>query len=42
MLRDYQPPPLDAAKSEELAAFVKQRRAEIRAGKPRAEWRIGE
>lgn len=39
MLRDYQPPPLDEAIAEELTAFAGHRRAEIRAGKPRSEWR---
>ncbi|MGB0388784.1 MAG: trimethylamine methyltransferase family protein [Ardenticatenaceae bacterium] len=38
MLKDYEAPPLDPAIKEELDAFVAQRRAEIRAGKPRTEW----
>jgi len=35
MLKEYQAPPLDAGIAEELNAFAEQRRAEIRAGKPR-------
>ena len=40
MLKDYEAPPLDEAKAEELQTFVEQRRAEIRAGKPRREWMV--
>jgi trimethylamine--corrinoid protein Co-methyltransferase len=39
MLKEYEPPPLDPAIVEELNAFVAQRRAELRAGKPRSEWK---
>jgi trimethylamine--corrinoid protein Co-methyltransferase len=39
MLKNYQAPALDDATAEELNAFVVQRRAEIRAGKPRTEWK---
>jgi trimethylamine--corrinoid protein Co-methyltransferase len=39
MLAAYEPPPLDEAIAEELKAFVAHRRAEIRAGKPRSEWK---
>ncbi len=39
MLKDYQPPPLDPAIAEELNDFVKVRRAEIQANKPRTEWK---
>ncbi len=39
MLRDYEAPPLDEAIAEELNAFVEHRRAEIRAGKPRSQWK---
>ncbi len=39
MLREYQTPPLDEAIAEELHAFAEHRRAEIRAGKPRTEWK---
>ena len=38
MLRDYEPPAIDPALREELQTFSDQRRAEIRAGKPRTEW----
>ncbi len=38
LLREYQPPPLDEAITEELHAFVENRRAEIRANRPRTEW----
>jgi trimethylamine--corrinoid protein Co-methyltransferase len=40
MLREYEAPPLDPAIAEELTAFSAQRRAEIRAGKSRSEWKI--
>lgn len=39
MLREYQAPLLDEAIVEELHAFAEHRRAEIRSGKPRTEWR---
>ncbi len=39
MLKNYEAPVLDEAVAEELHAFVAQRRSEIRAGKPRSEWR---
>lgn len=39
MLRDYEAPPLDEAVAEELNTFVEHRRAEIRAGKPRSQWK---
>ena len=39
MLKEYEAPPLDPAIAEELRAFTDQRRAELRAGKPRAEWK---
>ncbi|MCB0171015.1 MAG: trimethylamine methyltransferase family protein [Anaerolineae bacterium] len=39
MLRNYEAPPLDEAIAEELNAFVDHRRAEIRAGQPRSEWK---
>ncbi len=39
MLREYQAPALDEAVAEELNAFAEQRRAEIRAGKPRTAWK---
>jgi trimethylamine--corrinoid protein Co-methyltransferase len=39
MLKEYEAPPLDPAILEELNAFVAQRRAEIRAGRPRTEWK---
>lgn len=39
MLKEYQAPALDEAVAEELYAFVEQRRAEIRMGKPRTEWK---
>jgi trimethylamine:corrinoid methyltransferase-like protein len=39
MLKEYEAPALDAAIAEELNAFAEHRRAEIRAGKPRSEWR---
>ena len=39
MLRDYEAPPLDEAIAEELNVFVEQRRAELRTGKPRTEWK---
>jgi trimethylamine--corrinoid protein Co-methyltransferase len=38
MLKEYEPPPLDEAITEELHAFVEHRRTEIRARKPRTEW----
>lgn len=38
MLRGYEPPPMDPALRDELEAFVAQRRAEIRSGRPRSEW----
>jgi trimethylamine--corrinoid protein Co-methyltransferase len=39
MLKAYEPPTLDEAIAEELQTFVDHRRAEIRAGKPRTEWK---
>ncbi|GIK41314.1 MAG: trimethylamine methyltransferase [Chloroflexota bacterium] len=39
MLKEYQAPALDPAIAEELNAFAEHRRAEIRAGKPRSEWK---
>lgn len=39
MLKQYEAPPLDEAIAEELNAFAEQRRAEIRGGKPRSEWK---
>jgi len=39
MLKAYEPPSLDPAIAEELNDFVEHRRAEIRAGKPRSEWK---
>jgi trimethylamine--corrinoid protein Co-methyltransferase len=39
MLKEYEPPPLDPAIREELEAFAARRRAEIRAGQPRTEWK---
>jgi trimethylamine--corrinoid protein Co-methyltransferase len=39
MLSEYQPPALDEGIAEELNAFAESRRAEIRANKPRAEWK---
>jgi len=39
MLKAYEQPELDEATAEELDAFVEQRRAEIRAGAPRSEWK---
>jgi trimethylamine:corrinoid methyltransferase-like protein len=39
MLKDYETPALDEAIAEELHAFVEHRRAEIRARKPRTEWK---
>ena len=39
MLKEYQKPALDPAIEEELNAFVDQRRAELRARKPRTEWK---
>jgi trimethylamine--corrinoid protein Co-methyltransferase len=39
MLRDYEAPPLDEAIAAELHAFAEHRRREIRAGKPRSEWK---
>ena len=39
MLKDYETPTLDEAIAEELYAFVEHRRAEIRARKPRTEWK---
>ncbi|CAI8355164.1 MAG: Uncharacterised protein [Acidimicrobiales bacterium AG-410-I20] len=38
MLNNYEPPPIDDAVSEELDAFVAQRRQEIRDGKARSGW----
>lgn len=38
-LKAYQPPALDEAIAEELNAFVAHRRAEIRQGKPRTDWK---
>jgi trimethylamine--corrinoid protein Co-methyltransferase len=38
LLKAYEAPPLDEAIAEELNAFAQQRRAEIRAGKPRTDW----
>ncbi|MFQ5614807.1 MAG: trimethylamine methyltransferase family protein, partial [Anaerolineae bacterium] len=38
MLKAYERPALEPAVAEELAAFVRQRRAEIRAGRSRADW----
>ncbi len=38
-LKEYEAPALDEAIVEELTAFAEQRRAEIRAGKTRTEWR---
>jgi trimethylamine--corrinoid protein Co-methyltransferase len=38
MLTEYEAPSLDPVIAEELDAFVKHRRAEIRAGKPRSDW----
>jgi trimethylamine--corrinoid protein Co-methyltransferase len=38
-LKEYEAPALDEAIVEELTTFVEQRRAEIRAGKTRTEWR---
>jgi trimethylamine--corrinoid protein Co-methyltransferase len=39
MLREYEAPALDPAIAEELNAFAEHRRAEIRSGKPRSEWK---
>jgi trimethylamine:corrinoid methyltransferase-like protein len=39
MLKEYEAPPLDEAIAAELNTFVEHRRAEIRAGQPRAEWK---
>ncbi len=39
LLKAYQAPALDEAIAEELNAFADHRRAEIRAGKPRTEWK---
>jgi trimethylamine--corrinoid protein Co-methyltransferase len=39
MLKAYEAPPLDEAITEELKAFVEQRRAELRSGTPRTEWK---
>jgi trimethylamine--corrinoid protein Co-methyltransferase len=39
MLREYEAPALDEAVAEELDAFVEHRRAEIRARRPRTEWK---
>jgi trimethylamine--corrinoid protein Co-methyltransferase len=39
MLSEYQPPALDEGIAEELNAFAETRRAEIRANKPRTEWK---
>lgn len=39
MLNDYEAPALDEAITERLHAFATHRRAEIRAGKTRTEWR---
>jgi trimethylamine--corrinoid protein Co-methyltransferase len=38
MLQAYDAPELDEGIAEELEAFVAQRRTEIRAGRPRADW----
>ena len=38
LLAEYEAPPLDEAKAEEVRAFVKQRRMEIQKGRPRTEW----
>ena len=38
MLKEYKAPPLDPSIAEELEAFVEQRRAEIRADRPRSTW----
>ncbi len=38
MLSDYEPPSLDESIAEELEAFVRQRRAELRGGRPRTDW----
>ena len=39
MLQEYEPPALDPAVRDELEAFVAQRRAELRARRPRTEWK---
>ncbi len=39
MLKDYEQPPMDPAVREELDAFVRVRKEEIDAGKPRTEWK---
>jgi len=39
MLKEYEAPSLDPALAEELNAFAEHRRAEIRAGQPRSEWK---
>jgi len=39
MLKEYQPPPLDPAMTEELNAFAGQRRQELRERRPRTEWK---
>ena len=39
LLKDYEAPPIDPAKREELEAFVTLRRAEIKAGKLQTEWK---
>ena len=39
MLGEYEAPALDGAKREELEAFMAQRKEEIRAKKPRTEWK---
>jgi len=39
MLQEYEQPPLEAAVAEELNAFTEQRRADLRAGRPRRDWR---
>lgn len=41
MLGEYQAPALDEAIAEELRAFASSRTEEIRAGKPRTEWKRG-
>ncbi len=38
MLAEYEAPALDDAKREELEAFMRWRKEQIRAGKPRTEW----
>jgi hypothetical protein len=41
MLSEYQAPALDEGIAEELHAFAESRRAEIRANRPRTEWKRG-